>query len=472
MAGARDLVVVGGGSAGHQAAAVGARLGLTVTLVEDAADLGGLCVLRGCMPSKALIATANRRREIKHAADFALKCAEAEVDVERLRQRVSDLVDDFRRSRVEEMEKAAYEIIRGRAAFLGPHRVEVQTRGGAEVEIESQAFIIATGSSPVLPEIEGLSDTPFWTSDDVVKLPFLPARLAVIGGGAIGTECAHLFEGLGSQVTMLVRGGRILQALDEDLAASVTAGASERGVVVRTKTEACRVDHDGRVFHLTLDGGEVLEADGLLVATGRKPSLEGLALDRAGVMVEDGRIVIDERSATSSAHVFAAGDCASPWQVVHLAVRQGEAAARNAARFIRNDRQEPPMEWRPELKMLALFTSPEVAMAGATMTEARKRNLDVRETRFDFCDQGKGKILGATHGFAKLVIENGSDRIVGGAVVGPNAVDSIHILQVALDRGMTVVELLDVPFYHPTLAEIWTYVGDRDREEREKARPA
>ena len=470
--GVRDLVVIGGGSAGHQAAATGAELGLEVTLVEDAPELGGLCVLHGCMPSKTLIATANRRREIKDAADFALKCAEAEVDVEGLRQRVSDLVAEFQRSRVEEMEKAGYEIVRGRAAFLDSHRIEVTTRGGAVVEIESRAFVVATGSASFIPEIEGLRDTPFWTSDEVVRLPSLPKRLVVIGGGAIGTECAHLFEGLGAKVTMLVRGERILEALDEDLAASVAAAAAERGVVVRTETEARRVRHDGEVFKITLDDGDELEAEALLIATGRRPMLPHLRLDRAGVMVTDGRIVIDERTATSAAHIFAAGDCASPWQVVHMAVRQGEAAARNAARWIRGDRQESAMEWRPELKMLALFTAPEVAMAGATAAEARARGLDVREVRYDFCDQGKGMILAAKHGFAKLVIENGTDRLLGGGVVGPDAVDSIHILQVALDRGMTVDELLEVPFYHPTLAEIWTYVGDRDRRSgREKAQP-
>jgi pyruvate/2-oxoglutarate dehydrogenase complex dihydrolipoamide dehydrogenase (E3) component len=193
-----DLIVVGGGSGGHAAASTAAGLGLSCALIESARVLGGLCILRGCMPSKTLIESANRLRDIREAARFGISAGAAVPDVDAIRARVERLVGDFRESRVEAMTDGKYELLRGEGSFLSPHEVEFREHEGAPQTLTAKAFVIATGSAPHLPEeTEGLADVPYWTSDDVVRLPFIPKRLVILGAGAIGMECAHLFEGLG-----------------------------------------------------------------------------------------------------------------------------------------------------------------------------------------------------------------------------------------------------------------------------------
>jgi len=463
MSSDHDLVVVGGGSAGHAAARTAAGLGADVALVESAETLGGLCILRGCMPSKTLIETANRMRAIREAGNFGIDAPEPRLDADRLRSRLERLVGGFREARVGAMRSTGYRLVRGAARFRSPHQIEVRDRDGSGSLLGARAFVVATGSHPHVPGIPGLRDTPYWTSDDVVALPRVPERLLVVGSGAVGMECAHLFEGLGSRVTVLARSERILGGFDADLAEAVQRAGEERGIRVLACTEAGAVRHaDGRFRVSTGEDGTEHEADALLVATGRRPRLDGLGLDAAGVALASGRIVIDERAATSVPHIFAAGDCASPVPVVHLAVRQGEVAARNALRLLRGTHTDPPAEWQEQQAMVGLFTAPEVVKVGMSLDEARRHGLEAREFRHDLDDQGKGEIVGSRHGFAKLVVEDGSRRLLGAAAVGPGMIDCSHVIQLALRREMSLDELLETPFYHPTLAEIWSYVAESD----------
>lgn len=447
-----QLVVIGGGSAGHAAAMEAAQSGVSTALVEQAPVLGGLCILRGCMPSKILIETANRMREIRRSESFAIRCGDPELDLAALQRRVAELTEEFRSYRHDEMTGGHYELIRGEARFRSPAVLEVD--GG---RLEASCFIVATGSSPVVPDIPGLAGTPFWTSDDVVRLPFVPRRLLVIGSGAIGMECAHLFEGLGSRVTLLARGSGIMGTMDPDVAAELEAEGSERGIVIRRNSPVKRVDFHNGVFHLRT-GGRVQdhEADGLLVATGRAPATSALGLEHTGVSMHEGRILIDDQAATSVPGFFAAGDCASPAPVVHLAVEQGIVAARNAVRILRSDRRGRPARWNPGSTMSAWFTEPQCVQVGLSESEASERGIAVVEGRQDFADHGKGMIAGARHGFVKVVVDRSNGKIVGAAGVGPQVVETAHLLQAAIELGLTVTQYLAIPHYHPTFAEAWS----------------
>jgi pyruvate/2-oxoglutarate dehydrogenase complex dihydrolipoamide dehydrogenase (E3) component len=448
-----QVVVIGGGSAGHAAATTAAAAGAATALVESAPVLGGLCILRGCMPSKTLIETADRLREIRQAGRFGIRCGEAEVDLDLLRSRVASLTREFREYREQEMTRGDYRLLRGAARFVSPGSLEVDGHGS----LEAAAFIVATGSTPSVPGIEGLSGTPFWTSDDVIRLPFLPRRLAVLGAGAIGMECAHLFEGLGSRVTILARGPSIMKGMDPEVAQELAAAGKERGIEILRNSPVERVGFEDGCFTVRLEGGRrSLEVDALLVATGRSPATGKLGLEQTGLSMQDGRILIDEEAAASVPGFFAAGDCASPAAVVHLAVMQGIVAGQNAVRSLQQSRAAAPAVWKTRPAMKAWFTAPQCVQVGLSQEEAEERGLETVQGRQDLADHGKGMIAGERYGFVKVILDRRSGRILGASGVGPQVVESGHLLEAAIERGLTATEYLEVPNYHPTFVEAWS----------------
>ncbi len=456
-----DLIVIGGGSAGHAAARTGCQLDLRTALVEHAGTLGGLCILAGCMPSKILIETANRLREIRDAARFGIREARGDLDEDALRARLATLTGDFQRSRVEEMREGKYELVRGRGVFVSPHEIEVHREDGPSRRMRAEAFVVATGSTPHLPDILGLQGTPFWTSDDVIRLPRVPRRLAIIGAGSVGMECAHLFEGLGTGgITLLMRGEKILGAVDPDLSDALEAASRARGIRFLKNIEARSVSHADGLFRLELSDGGALEADALLVATGRRPNTGGLAIEEVGVALEGGSVIIDERCATSVRHIFAAGDCASPVPVVHLAVRQGEIAACNAARRIRGQHVSAPAEWNREAAMVAWFTDPQAVQIGHTESVLRENGIETVSGRCEYADHGKGMITGARHGFVKLIAERETGKLLGAAGVGPLVLETAHAVSTAIHAGLTAAEYAALPHYHPTLVEAWSRAAE------------
>lgn len=448
-----QVVVIGGGSAGHAAAMAAAGAGASTALVESAPLLGGLCILRGCMPSKALIETANRMREIRGAAPFGIRCGEPVLDLEALRARVAGLTAGFRGAREEEMTAGDYTLIRGEARFLSPGVLEVEGRG----RLEASAFIIATGSNPAVPEIPGLAGTPFWTSDDVVRLPFLPRRLVVVGAGAIGMECAHLFEGLGSEVTVMARGPSIMNGIDPEAALELEAAGRDRGIRILRNSPVDRVAFADGSFRIHSKGGRRTdEADALLVATGRSPATRDLGLEHTGLSMLDGRILIDEEAAGSVPGFFAAGDCASPVAVVHLAVLQGTVAGRNAVRSLKRRNAGAPACWSARSAMRAWFTEPQCIQVGLSAGEAEDRGISIVQGRQDYADHGKGIIAGARHGFVKVIVDRRSGRILGASGVGPMVVETGHLLAAAIEAQLTASQYLDLPHYHPTFVEAWS----------------
>lgn len=457
-----DLIVIGGGSAGHAAARNACVLGLRTALVEHAEVLGGLCVLAGCMPSKILIETANRMRAIRDAHRFGIRVEAPALDEDALRKRLRELVGNFQKYRVEEMQDGSYELVRGSASFMNPHQIEVSCPDASPRRMEAAAFIIATGSCPAIPDVPGLAGTPYWTSRDVVRLPPVPQRLAVVGAGAIGMECAHLFEGLGtSELTVVTRDSSVLGRIDPDVSAGLEEASRSRGIRFFKNTELSAVRHENNVFHLTLKGEAAsLEADALLMATGRKPNTDRMRLEEIGVALENGSIIIDERCATSVGHIFAAGDCASPVPVVHLAVRQGEVAACNVARLVREGRMMSTTEWHRDTAMSGWFTEPQSVQIGHTEDVLRENGLHVISSRVDYTDHGKGMIKGVTHGFVKLLADAETGRLLGAAALGPAVIETCHSVSTAIHAGLTVREYLALPHYHPTLAEAWSRAAD------------
>lgn len=448
-----DVVVIGGGSGGYAAAKMAVSKGLTVAVVEKAQELGGLCILRGCMPTKALLETSNRLRAIREAGEFGIEVEEPRFDLDALRERKSKLVNGFQEWRVKGLQKGDFELIRGQARFLDAHHIEVN-----DLKIKGKSFVIATGSDEKVPPIQGLAKTPFWTSDEVVDLPSVPERVVVVGTGAVGMESAHLFQGLGSQVSIISRSRPLVSSVEPEISEAMEKRCADLGIEVVFENGLQSVKYEESIFSLTLADGSVLQAEGLVVATGRKPMLDGLALEKAGFSEGVRSIEINEHCQTEVPHIYAVGDCASPLAVVHLAVMQGEVASANIARQLAGESLAET--WDLDLKMFGIFTDPEIVQVGLTSEEVRERGIEAATVAYRFDDQGKGEIVGEKHGLVMMVADQKTGRILGASGMGPHVIDYAHTITVALHQKLTVAEFLKIPSYHPTLGEIWTYAAE------------
>jgi pyruvate/2-oxoglutarate dehydrogenase complex dihydrolipoamide dehydrogenase (E3) component len=457
-----DFVVIGGGSAGYAGASVAARLGLTTAVIEGGSDIGGLCILRGCMPSKTLLESALRAETIRRAAEFGLRADYHGADGPAILRRKQHLIAEFAAYRRKQLETGPFEFIRGLAAFVDPHTIDVRLANGAHRSIRSRAFLIATGSRVHRIDIPGLEETGVWDSDEVLEASRVPPSLIVLGGGAIGLEFASYYAGLGSKVDVLQRGPQLLKEVDLDIAEALTAALERREMRIWRKTAIVRLESANgmkRVVFYHEGEKKKIEAEEIIYALGRTPFTGGLQLDRAGVQVEQCGVHVNPHQQSTAAHIFAAGDVCGPFEVVHIAIQQGEIAARNAARLLEK-KPDALEEMDYTLKVFAVFTHPEVAFVGLTAREATERKIDFLSASYPFNDHGKALVRGETDGFVKLLAERNSRRIIGGAAVGPDASELIHEISVAMHFRATATEFARVPHYHPTLSEIWAYPAE------------
>ena len=457
-----DFIVLGGGSAGYAGGTTAARLGLKTAIIEGGKDVGGLCILRGCMPSKTLIESGHRAEAIRRAGEFGLHAEYKGADGAAIRARKRRLIGEFADYRRGQLESGKFDFIRGEASFVDAHTIDVRLLdGGGTRKLTARAFLIATGSRIRVHEIPGLRETGFWTSDDVLDSEHIPASLIVLGGGAIALELASYYAGIGSRVTVIQRSEQVLKETDADVATALVEALEHRGMEVCRNTKLQRVERTGagKRVHFTHAGKErAIEAEEILYALGREPAIDKLQLDKAGVKTDDHAIVADLHQRCGPGHIFAAGDVCGPFEVVHIAIQQAEIAARNVARMQgRLDGTLEQSDYR--LALFAVFTDPQVASVGLTERDAG-RTCDILVAKYPFNDHGKSLILGLTHGFVKLIAERDSRRILGASCVGPEASELIHEMVVAMHFRATAGDLIRIPHYHPTLSEIWTYPAE------------
>ena len=457
-----DFVVVGGGSAGYAAARTAADEGLRTAVIDGSDELGGLCILRGCMPSKTLIESANRLQEMREAPEFGLQARDIGFDGAKIIERKRRLISEFAKYRAEQLESGKFELIRGHARFNSPDEAVVRLRGGGEQTLRAKSILVATGSVIRHPGIPGLTEAQPLTSDDVLDNEHPPKSLLVLGAGPVALEMAHYHRALGAEVTVIQRSKHILSSMDYDIADAVQRGMERHGNKFVT---SCRIVGAGtssrgkwvRVAHD--DREETLEAEEILLALGRDPATAGLDLAAAGLDIAPGRpLATSDTQQTAVPEIFGAGDVTGKLEIVHIAIEQGEIAARNAARLLRGDDKLETIDYR--LRLFAVFTQPEAAMVGLTEREAAELGLDFAAATYPFDDHGKSMVHGKTDGFVKLIANRQTGELLGGAVVGPHASELIHEVAVALRYHATAAQFLKIPHYHPTLSEIWTYPAE------------
>jgi len=457
-----DFLIIGGGSAGYAAARTAAALGLKTCVADGAEELGGLCILRGCMPSKTLLESASRYSTLRRAEEFGLRARMIEVRGPEILARKRKLIGGFADYRREQLTAGKFDLVRGHARFLDANTVEVSLRDGGARRITAKYFLLATGSVVSEPPLAALNGIGCWTTDDALESEEVPDSVIILGGGATAVEFATYYSGLGREVTLIQRSGQLLKGTDSDIAAALAHGLRNRGVHVFLETQIVEAERVGECKKIVFQHGEkriAVEAPQVLQALGRSPNIRGLGLDAAGIRIVGGRPAMRATQQTSQAHIFAAGDVSGPFEVVHIAIQQGEIAARNAARLIANATQ-PLEESDYRLKLFAVFSDPEVAVVGRSEAELRAAGVAFRTASHPFNDHGKSLCMGETDGFVKLIAAADGGEILGGACVGPHAAEIIHEIVVAMRFRATAVQLAETPHYHPTLSEIWTYPAE------------
>ncbi len=448
-----DLAVIGAGSAGFAAARTAADAGWRVALLDGAEELGGLCILRGCMPSKALLYAAEVLHLCRTAGTWGLRTDDVGFNFARVMARKDALIKEFADYRRKQLEDKKFDFIHAEARFLDAHTVALSNGQ----TIVAKHFLVATGSVVAPASLDGLRETGFITSDEALSLVRLPRSLLVLGGGLVAVELAQFFARFGVKVTLVQRSPHLLKEFDTDAVEQLEQVLRREGIELFTGTQLVAAKRRGGLKEVSFRhaGGSVsVAAEEILFALGRSPNTAGLNLEAARVKTDGPRIVTDEKMLSSVPHIGAAGDCCGPHEIVHVAIQQAEIAVHNLLHPFTPRR----MDYR--LLVSVVFSDPQLARVGLTEKEAAARGLVCLSAQYPFNDHGKSLIMEAKDGFVKLLAHPATGEILGGCCLGPAGGELIHEIVAAMHKRMTVQELAAMPHYHPTLAEIWTYPAE------------
>ena len=439
-----DVAVLGGGPGGYTAAIRAAQLGARVVCVEQEPDLGGTCLRVGCIPTKAWVQTAHALHDARETfgrlgavvgeptLDFAAANAWKDGVVKQMTGGVAQL---FKANGVE--------WVKGRGTFTGPSAIAVE--GGEDVTFKSA--IVATGSFPVRPPIQGLDSPRCVDSTGLLAQTEVPRRLVVLGGGIIGCEFASIFNRFGSEVTVIEMLPTLIPQEDADAAKELAKALGKRGIALHLGKQCTGVEDAGSGLVVRFGDGESVEADLMLVSVGRAALVDGIGLEAAGVSFDRKGIATDEHRRTSAANIYAVGDCAGYWQLAHTAFREGEVAAENACGHeatIGN-----PAVPRP------IYTDPEIAGVGLTEAQAKERygEENIAVGRAPWAAIARAVMSGDTTGWVKTIHETTYGELLGIVIVGPHATDLIDVGVVALDAESTIETIADGVAPHPTFSE-------------------
>jgi dihydrolipoamide dehydrogenase len=443
-----DVAIIGSGPGGYVAAIRAGILGLKTALVEKDPFLGGTCLHRGCIPTKALLHTAELFDEFKKSREIGIVAAGVTLDIAQVHAHKQAIVDRLAKGIQFLMKKRKVDVFTGFGSFADANTVQIAGASGPET-IRARCIVIATGSTPAsLPHIKPDGGV-IVDSDMVLGRAEVPASLAVIGSGAVGTEFASVFASYGSQVHLIELLPRLLPLEDEECSQQLERALRARGLSCYTSTEVTEAKRTKNGAALSLkkaDGTATLEVERVLVATGRKPVLEGLGHEAIGVKMNGRYVAVDEFMRTSVPHVYAIGDVTASPALAHVASREGTLAIDHLA-----GRHVQPINYLAVPS--CTYSHPEVASVGLTERAARERGHDVRVGKFPFSALGKAMIVGDTFGFVKIVAEKRYDEVLGVHIVGPKATELIAEATLGVKMETTVEEIANTMHAHPTLAE-------------------
>lgn len=449
MSQSKHIIIIGGGPAGYVGAIRAAQLGATVTLVERAHTLGGTCLNVGCIPTKALLASAGLLREIRGAGQFGLKAGDAGFDWAAVQQRKDRVVKKATAGVALLLKKRGVTVINGSATLVSPRAVAVRSRDGGVAEVAGDAVLVCAGSEPVKLPIPGADHPRVIDSTGALALAGVPRRFLIIGGGVIGCELADVYSAFGSQVTVVELMPQLIPGEDADAVRVLQAALAKRGVEILLEHRVTAIVEQRQDTEVCVQGKDMaerrIEVDAVMVAAGRKASLAGLGLDAAGVRTERGFIAVNGRMETSVPGVFAAGDCTGGggWLLAHVASRQAEVAVENIMGHAAS------MDYAAVPR--CVYTHPEIASVGSL--RPAEGEAPYLSGSFPFSASGKASCQGALEGFVKVMADPGTRVLKGAVIAGAGATELIAELSLAVSLKARLEDVAGAIHAHPTLHE-------------------
>jgi dihydrolipoamide dehydrogenase len=440
-----DLIVIGGGPGGYVAAIRAAQLGLNVGCVEKESRLGGTCLRIGCIPSKALLESSHLFHMAQHEMKaHGINVSGAALDLPAMLKRKDGIVDGLTKGIDFLFKKNKVTRYLGTGKLAGAGKVVVE--GSDPKELTAKNIIIATGSKPsTLPGIE-IDGVHVGTSTEALSYGNVPEHLVVIGGGVIGLELGSVWQRLGAKVTVLEYLDRIMAGMDGDLARDAQKVFEKQGIKFQLGTKVTSAKFDGKQCVVTVEGGEPIVCDKVLVSVGRVPVTDGIGLETVGIELDRRRIPVDKHLQTVAPGVFAIGDCIAGPMLAHKAEEEGVAAAE----FIATGYGHVNYDAIPSV----VYTEPEIASVGKTEDELKAAGIEYKKGRFEFAHHGRAKALNMTDGYVKVLADAVTDRVLGVHILGPRAGDLIAEAAAAIEFGASSEDIARTCHAHPTLAEV------------------
>ena len=444
----KELVIIGAGPGGYAAAFHAADLGIKVTLIDPEVNPGGVCLYRGCIPSKALLHLAKTKEEAMQASKWGMKFEEPKIDIKKVASWKEKVVKKLTEGLGQLSKARNIEYIQGKAKFTGKNELEVTDNKGKTSVLSFEKVIIATGSSAVgLPELE-IDHEKIWDATDALELKELPKKMLVVGGGYIGLELGSVYAALGTKVSIAEMTPGFLPGADRDLVKVFEKSEAFKNVFFETKVEKVKITKKG--VKVSLKGKkeeQTKKFDCVLVAVGRKPNTQNLGLENLGIAAnEKGFLEVDDRRRTKLEHVFAIGDITGEPMLAHKASHEGRIAAEVIA-------GKKGAAYDPKVIPAIVFTNPELAWCGLTEEEAKEKDKNVKVVKFPWSASGRAVAIGENTGLTKLLIDKETEVILGGAVAGKNAGSLIPEIALAIEMGSTASDLSLTIHPHPTLSE-------------------
>lgn len=443
------VVIIGGGPAGNSCATNAARLGADVTMIER--DLiGGAAHLLDCIPSKAMIATGGAISFINRVEGMGLGDTSAHVDVENLQERVASIEARLRIQMESLLHSQGVNLVKGTGSLKGPNEVVVETKNGLR-EFDADVVVLASGSRPRIPDWCVPDGERVLTTRQAYPPPEMPTHLIVIGSGVTGVEFVHMFKSFGADVTLLVSRQQVLPSKDPEVASALETDFLRRGVNLFKGARAAGIEIDGEQVKVSCDDGRVAVGSHALLAIGSVPNSDLLSLDSAGVEVDNGYVVVDHNLLSSVPHIYAAGDLSGKLPLSSVGTMQGRKIAEHAL-GVHSMRAHRHIDY--DKAASAIFTEPEIADVGLAEADAFAEGRKVRVTKVPFSVSAKAMINDDPRGFVKIVSDPATGEVLGGSIVGRHAAELISVLALAVSASLTVEDIAESLFVHPTLSEV------------------
>ncbi|MGB7061172.1 MAG: dihydrolipoyl dehydrogenase [Candidatus Zixiibacteriota bacterium] len=444
----KNLIIIGGGPAGYVGAIRASQLGANVTVVEKE-ELGGTCLNVGCIPTKVLASAAHTLSTLKQAGRWGLKIQGTDLDFSMLMKRKQMVVTRLVTGVKSLLKSRGVKVVKGTASFIDEKKIEIKLEDGTIERLEGDKFLVATGSVPIKLPIPGIESQGVIDSTGALSLAAIPESMLIIGGGVIGCEFAYIYHSLGTKITIVEMLPQILPEEDGEVAAALRTSMERAGIKIFTDSQVARIDSgiEGArsVTFSGPDGDSTAEVEKVLVSVGRRANTADMGLEKLGVKMDRGTVIVDDHLRTNIPHVFAAGDCIGNWLLAHVASMEAEIAVENTmGESKRMDYTAVPS---------CVFTHPEIGSAGLSEKKAKEKGLEVNVGKFPMVACGRAQAENETEGFVKVVVEKASGKILGAQILGHRATDLIAELTLAIQMGAKAQDVIDTIHAHPTLSE-------------------